>query len=181
MILCGDGISLEKVFQAANKHGFNKVVFSPAPSDHEKKHLETWLKGAGGLPVTSSLQFAGREASTCIFITNNIVEETGARSGLLRATARLVVLSYSKDVNLEEVKKRFLVVDLTTIKEKERVKKEQPLAAEVDSAAKKGDIERVKQLQQLESGGIVIIIIVIDHHHIITKLMNHHHKPQHIS
>ena len=61
--------------------------------------------------MTSNLQFAGMEASTCVLITNNIVEETGARSGLLRATARLVVVSYTKDVNLEEVKKRFWVHD----------------------------------------------------------------------
>ena len=126
--------------------------------------------------MTSNLQFAGMEASTCVFITNNIVEETGARSGLLRATARLVVVSYTKDVDLVEVRKRFIVPDTPTIravekkeerrkreeerrKEVERLRKYQTLVSEVDIAAKKGDIARVKQLQQSETTGIVIIII----------------------
>merc|ERR1712107_315475 len=103
VVLCGDGVSLAKVSQAASKHGYNNIVFSQAPSDHEKKQLQAWLKGAGGLLVTSNLQFAGMEASTCVFITKNIVEETGARSGLLRATARLLVVSYAKEVDMKEV------------------------------------------------------------------------------
>merc|ERR1712037_146682 len=94
------------------KLGFSNTVFSPATSDHEKKQLQTWLRGVGGLLVTSNLQFAGMEAPTCVLITNNIVEETGARSGLLRATSRLVVVSRSQDLNLEEVKNRFVVLDL---------------------------------------------------------------------
>ena len=106
--------------------------------------------------MTTNLQFAGMEASTCVFITNNIVEETGARSGLLRATARLVVISYAEEVDLEEVRKRFIVHDT----EEERLRKDQPLASEVDIAATKGDIARVKQLQQTETTGIVIIIII---------------------
>ena len=110
-ILCGDGISLDKVSQAAAKHGYGSTVFPPAPSDNQMQQLRAWLKGTGGLLVTSNLQFSGMEASTCVFITNNIVEETGARSGLLRATARLVVVSYTKDVDLEEAKKRFIVHD----------------------------------------------------------------------
>ena len=44
---------------------------------------------------------------------------------------------------------------------KEKMRKEQPLAVEVDTAAKKGDFARVKQLQQMETSGIVIIIIII--------------------
>jgi len=34
----------------------------------------------------------------------------------------------------------------------------EPLAAELDTAAKKGDIARVKELHQLQTSGIVIII-----------------------
>ena len=47
--------------------------------------------------------------------------------------------------------------------EEERIRKGwEPLAAEVDTAAKKRDLARVKQLQQLETGGIVMIIISIN-------------------
>ena len=129
--------------------------------------------------MTSNLQFAGMEAPTCVFITKNIVEETGARSGLLRATSRLVVVSYTKDVDLEGVGKRFVVHDTTTIREEmrkeekwkyeemrkeemrkeerrkheEKMRKMEPVAAEVDDAAKKGDIARIKQLQQTDTSG----------------------------
>ena len=75
--------------------------------------------------MTSNLQFAGMEAPTCIFITNNIVEETGARSGLLRATSRLVVVSYAKEVDMKEVKKRFLIHDSPSMNEEERRKGEE--------------------------------------------------------
>ena len=73
--------------------------------------------------MTSNLQFAGMEAPICVFITRDIVMETGARSGLLRATSRLVVVSYSKDADMLDVRKRFVVHDSTTITE-ERKKKE---------------------------------------------------------
>ena len=111
--------------------------------------------------MTSNLQFSGMEASTCVFITNNMTEETGARSGLLRATSRMVVISYTKNINLDEVKKRFVVLNLITIilnDEKKKRKEERreveykinPLAVEVDTASKKGEIALVKQLQLLE-------------------------------
>ena len=80
--------------------------------------------------MTSSLQFVGMEASTCVFITENIVEETGVRSALLRATARLVVVSFTRGIDREEVLKRFLVketpeakVEWKTITEEERLRK----------------------------------------------------------
>ena len=129
--------------------------------------LQTWLRGAGGLLVTSNLQFAGMEAPTCVFITNNLLEETGARSGLLRATSRLVVVSYTEDVHLEDVKKRFIVHDSQTIREK-MVKR----AAEVYTAAKNGDIARVKELQQLETTGNAIIITIMT----LSSYNNHHHN-----
>ena len=179
-ILCGEGISVEKVSQSATKLGYNPVTFPPsAPTEDERNHLKTWLRGTGGLLVTSNLQFSGMEAPTCVFITNKLDEETGARSGLLRATSRLVVVSYTKDINREEVKMRFLVKwmkeelrkkeerrkEEEMKKEEERRKEEErirkgwePLAAEVDTAAKNGDIERVKQLQQMETSGIDFII-----------------------
>ena len=81
--------------------------------------------------MTSNLQFSGMEASTCVFVTNNIVKEIGARSGLLRATARLVVVSFTKDIDIKEVEKHFVVYDMTKTKEegkhngKKRKKEEQ--------------------------------------------------------
>merc|ERR1712037_377379 len=109
-ILCGEGVSVQKVSQAVTQLGFNPTRFPQSPTAGQKQQLQTWLRGATrGLLVTSNLQFAGMEASTCVFITNNLVEETGARSGLLRATSRLVVLSFTKDINQEEVKMHFLV------------------------------------------------------------------------
>ena len=156
--------------------------------------------------MTSNLQFAGMEAPTCVFITRNIVEEIGARSGLLRATSRLVVVSYTKDVDTEEVRKRFVVHDTTTIREEmrkeekrkheekrkeemrkheemrkeerrkheEKMRKMEPVAAEVDVAAKKGDIAGIKQLQQRDTSGtlschqhyiIIISILPFQAHH----------------
>ena len=152
--------------------------------------------------MTSNIQFSGMEASTCVFITSKLIEETGARSGLLRATSRLVVVSYTEDIDMEEVKKRFVVHDTTKLKEEwrqreekrrkeeERKKEEErirkgwePLAAEVDSAAKKGDIARVKQLQQLETSGIVIIISIIRKHKNLLNCfdLDHHHHYDHHS
>ena len=173
-ILCGEGISVQKVSEAAADLGFHTSSFPQSPTVEQKQQLRSWLKGAGGLLVTSNLQFAGMEAPTCVFITKNIVEETGARSGLLRATSRLVVVSYTKDVDLEEVGKRFVVHNsptlLATIRgerkkkeaeeeeerqaiENEKMRKEQPLAVEVDDAAIGGDFAGIKQLQQRDTSG----------------------------
>ena len=100
--------------------------------------------------MTSNLRFAGMEAPTCVFITKNIVEETGARSGLLRATSRLVVVSYTKDVDLLEIRKRFVVRFYTQEKRKRAA---EILAAEVNAAAEKGDLAHMKQLQQADTTG----------------------------
>ena len=133
--------------------------------------------------MTSNLQFAGMEVPTCVFITRNLVEETGARSGLLRATSRLVVVSFTKDIDTEEVRKRFVVQDTTTIREevkKKQIRKEQPLAAEVDDAAKKGDIARIKQLQQRDTSGKpschqhYIIISIIKFHQQLQSCLSRH-------
>ena len=138
--------------------------------------------------MTSNLQFAGMEAPTCVFITKNIVEETGARSGLLRATSRLVVVSYTKDVDMEEVRKRFVVHDTTTIREEmrkeemrkeerrkheEKMRKMEAVAAEVDDAAKKGDIAGIKQLQERDTSGK----LSCHQHYIINHHIHHQISP----
>ena len=124
--------------------------------------------------MTSNIQFSGMEASCCVFITKRLIEETGARSGLLRATTRLVVVSYTEGIDITEIKNRFLVYDTKTIKdawrgkngkmkgkkqkqrEEARMRKEsEPVAMEVDAAAIRGDIFRVKHLQQSDTIGIL--------------------------
>merc|ERR1712130_637456 len=149
VILCGENVLVSKVSEAAKKVGYSPVVFPQSPTDDDVKQLHIWLRGTGGLLVTSNLQFSGMEASTCVFITNNIVEETGTRSGLLRATTRLVVISYTEDINLAECKKRFEVHDTKTIKEEwrkkepERRKKEEEIRKEEES--KKEEEKRRKE------------------------------------
>ena len=126
VIICGEGISVETVSKTTTKMGFSPTTVSQKPINEKYQHqqLQVWLKSKGGLLVTSDLQFAGIEAPTCVFITNNIIEETGARSGLLRATSRLVVVSYTKDINLEAVRSRFLVRDAS--KNKVKIADEKP-------------------------------------------------------
>jgi len=179
VILCGEGISVQKVSEASAGLGLHSASFPQSPTAEQKQQLRSWLKGAGGLLVTSNLQFAGMEAPTCIFITNNIIKEIGARSGLLRATSRLVVVSYTKDVNIEEVWEGFVLRDSTTIREEmrkeerrkheeirieerrkyeEKMRKMEPVAAEVDDAAKKGDIAGIKQLQQRVRSGTPLLL-----------------------
>merc|ERR1719447_331358 len=145
VILCGKDVSVDNVSNAVVVFGFNPICFPPTPTTEQKQQLKTWLSGPNGLLVTSNLQFAGMEAPTCVFITKNIIEETGARSGLLRATSRLVVVSYTKDVDLLEMRKRFVVHSPT---EEKRKRAAEILAAEVNAAAEKGDLARMKQLQQ---------------------------------
>ena len=129
VVLCGKMIPVPEVSEAITKLGYSPITLPQKPTDEERQKLRTWLR-TGGLLVTSSLQFVGMEASTCVFITENIVEETGVRSALLRATARLVVVSFTRGIDREEVLKRFLVnetpeakVEWKTITEEERLRK----------------------------------------------------------
>ena len=118
VILCGHKIPIPEVSEAAIKIGYRPITYSQPPTDEERVKLCAWLRGTGGLLVTSNLQFAGMEASTCVFITNNIVKEIGARSGLLRATARLVVVSFTPGIDREEILGRFLVKETNFMQRK---------------------------------------------------------------
>ena len=114
VILCGEGVSVSKVSQGATMMGYSPSMFPQNPSNEDLNKLRTWLQGRGGLLVTSNLQFSGMEAFTCVFITNKITADVGVRSGLLRATTKLVVISYesqTKVVNLDEVKRHFLFIE----------------------------------------------------------------------
>ena len=114
VILCGEGVSVSKVSQGATMMGYSPSMFPQNPSNEDLNKLRTWLQGSGGLLVTSNLQFSGMEAFSVVFITNNITADVGVRSGLLRATTKLVVISYesqTKVVNLDEVKRHFLFIE----------------------------------------------------------------------
>ena len=117
-ILCGEGVPMNLVSQTVNKLGYCPIMLPSKPSDSDMQQLKGWLLGTGGLLVTSNLQFAGMEAHTCVFITKKISEETGARSGLLRATTRLVVISYSENVKQEEILKHFFVDQTVAVRRK---------------------------------------------------------------
>ena len=101
---------MDEVSRAAKVCGYSPTTFPPTPSDAEVQELRVWLSGSGGLLVTSNMQYSGMEAPTCLLITNSLPEETGARSGLLRATARLGVVSYDKQARME-VERGFTIVN----------------------------------------------------------------------
>jgi len=152
VILCGEGIEVSVVSQAAIKIGYFPVSFPPSnPTSDQRQKLREWLRGGRGLLVTSNIQFSGMETMTCVFITKWLVKETGTRSGLLRATARLIVVSFTEDIEPAEVKKSFLMHDMIGVKE--MVKKREKLLAEVDNAVKKGNIARARELQKLDTTG----------------------------
>ena len=155
-VLCGEDVSVSKVCQAVSGIGFCAATFPPSPSAEQEQQLRTWLKGGGGLLVTSNLRFAGMEAPTCVFITKNIIEETGARSGLLRATSRLVVVSYTKDIDLLEMRKRFVVHCYT---EERRRQAADLLPAVVNAAAAKGNLAHIKHLQQDDNTGNLSLLL----------------------
>ena len=159
VILCGEGISVDKVSQTATKLSHNPTTISLKPNNEEyqQQQLRSWLKGTGGLLVTSNLQFAGMEAPTCVFITRDIVKETGARSGLLRATSRLVVVSYSKDVDMLDLRRRFVVHDSTAIRE-ERKKKE---AAEEEKRRREEEQRRQEEERRTaEERGRKLMVLI---------------------
>jgi len=95
VILCGVGIPLQDIRESVTAAGYSPTTLPPHPTEEEVQDLRTWLRGDGGILITSNLQFSGMESPACVFITDNLAEETAARSGLLRGTTRLVLVSYS--------------------------------------------------------------------------------------
>ena len=128
--------------------------------------------------MTSNLQFAGMEASTCVFITKEFVAETGARSGLLRATSRLVVISYTKIiqkgqkyediqarvVTSNELKKNFQVLDLTEVRQQQL-------------SSRREEEKRIAS-GSLETQGSDIIIILLSGGRSCQKQHQHCHCPK---
>ena len=70
--------------------------------------------------VTHNRLFAGMEAPTVVLITKTLgTNETAVRSGMLRAVAKLVVISDRRDTNIEMVQKHFYVQELPDINKME--------------------------------------------------------------
>ena len=95
------------------------------PSDDEfspvkqKANLLQWLEGKGGILVTHNRLFAGMEAPIVILITKTVgTNETAVRSGMLRAVAKLIVITDKTDSNVPNIKEHFDVTcmpDLNSI------------------------------------------------------------------
>ena len=70
--------------------------------------------------VTHNRLFAGMEAPTVVLITKTLgTNETAVRSGMLRAVAKLVVISDRRDTNIEMVEKHFDVIEMDDVNEME--------------------------------------------------------------
>merc|ERR1712192_128896 len=85
---------------------------APSP-DQQRADLIQWMEGPGGILVTHNRLFAGMEAPTVVLITKTLgTNETAVRSGMLRAVAKLVVISDRRDTNIQMVEKHFDVKPL---------------------------------------------------------------------
>merc|ERR1712203_471089 len=82
-------------------------------SVQQRADLIQWMEGSGGILVTHNRLFAGMEAPTVVLITKTLgTNETAVRSGMLRAVAKLVVISDRRDTNIEMVEKHFDVIEM---------------------------------------------------------------------
>ena len=83
----------------------NDDEFSPGK---QKANFLQSLEGKGGILVTHNRLFAGMEAPTVIFITKTLgPNETAVRSGMLRAVAKLIVITDSADANIKNIEEHF--------------------------------------------------------------------------
>ena len=94
----------------------NDDEFSPGK---QKANFLQSLEGKGGILVTHNRLFAGMEAPIVILITKTVgTNETAVRSGMLRAVAKLIVITDKTDSNVPNIKEHFDVTcmpDLNSI------------------------------------------------------------------
>ena len=133
VVLCGDQISPKEVADSidflhiqpllydggvesygyATAHHYPQEQREPGQLNKQKVDLDQWLKSTGGILVTHNRLFAGMEAPTVILITKTLgTNETSVRSGMLRAVAKLIVITDVKDANKEEIEKHFEIHEL---------------------------------------------------------------------
>ena len=74
--------------------------------------LTAWLRGAGGILVTHNKLYTGMEAPAVVFISARGGDDTGTRSGRLRAVARLVYISSSSGVDRDVLEQHYTIVNL---------------------------------------------------------------------
>ena len=136
VILCGDGIPPREVWKTIDYLNIQPVLYDGGveayryatahhypiqenPSNDEfstvkqKANLLQWLEGTGGILVTHNRLFAGMEAPTVILITKTIgTNETAVRSGMLRAVAKLIVITDTTDANVTNIEEHFDVTHM---------------------------------------------------------------------
>ena len=147
-ILCGDNIRPREVWKTIDYLNIKPCLYDggveyysyatanhyptpmdPITSEHstvqQRADLVQWMEAPGGILVTHNRLFAGMEAPMVVLITKTLgTNETAVRSGMLRAVAKLVVITDEKDIKIETVEKHFEVVEKEDIKDiKEGIKK----------------------------------------------------------
>jgi len=136
VILCGDSIPPREVWKTIDYLDIQPCLYDggveaykyatahhyPIPenpsndefsSEKQKANLHHWLEGKGGMLVTHNRLFAGMEAPTVILITKTLgSNETAVRSGMLRAVAKLIVISHIRDAEIKAIEKHFNVIEI---------------------------------------------------------------------
>ena len=131
VILCGDSIPPREVWKTIDYLEIQPVLYDggveaytyatahhyPIPADpsndefspvKQRANLLQWLEGKGGILVTHNRLFAGMEAPTVILITKTLgTNETAVRSGMLRAVAKLIVITDTTDSNVTNIEEHF--------------------------------------------------------------------------
>ena len=87
---------------------------SCADSSKERDEAVSWITG-GGVLVTHTHLFVGMECPQVIWVTNSMGRYTLAKSNIMRAVARLVVVTNSNKVKTAAVQKHFTVETLDTL------------------------------------------------------------------
>ena len=122
-IICDSGIEPSVVFNMVKKNYpahlytggvqkymyYGKPSYSDLPSDvysQERDGALTWLQ-QGGIIVTHTRLFVGMESDNIIWVTRLMGGRVVARSNVMRAVSRLVIVTNSDTVKTDAVKKYF--------------------------------------------------------------------------
>ena len=76
--------------------------------EEERNGVVLWLH-KGGIIVTHTHLFVGMESQNIIWVTKSMGNNVLARSNVMRAVSRLVIVTSSKSVKTDAVKKYFTV------------------------------------------------------------------------
>ena len=84
---------------------------SPSQHSEELGGAEEWLH-KGGVLVTHGELFSGMECPTVVLVIQDMGQSILARSNMLRAVARLVIIADIAHAKTEAIKKHFTVVEI---------------------------------------------------------------------